>query len=219
MKTIFSVAVFCQISALFLPADHDLATGLLTAPCFSPQVIGSPVTTESADIAAEHANMRYVPGGVSDVANGMKFEDDGVFSLGTDGVLRTFTKGRDVIDYRQLDPEQAKELANKQIDGWQRGPDPIPASLLTVAGSSVDGRLVTDIEKLMNPKEKPARSHGQSQKSQPGKSRRAPAELFRRAGPHVCPGQPGCSSIADCTPHHCHACFFPHGPPHGTCFQ
>ncbi|PFH60160.1 hypothetical protein XA68_11374 [Ophiocordyceps unilateralis] len=188
-----SLRFLCQLSAFLLPL-----------------VSGSPAATDST--------VRYVSGSVSAVANGMKFTDDGVFSLGSDGVLRTFTRNREVIDYRQLDPQQAKDLATKQILAWERSGKSVPASLTTVAESSVDGRLVTDVDQLMNPTEKPAIPDGQSESSVSSKVRRSAGELFSRAGPKVCPGSPGCQSLSDCQRHHCNACYFPHGPPHGTCF-
>ncbi|PHH74643.1 hypothetical protein CDD80_2948 [Ophiocordyceps camponoti-rufipedis] len=170
----------------------------------------SPATSGSAQ--------RYVAGSVSSVANGMKVTDNGVFSLGSDGVLRSFDADRSVVDYRQLDPDQAKDLATKQMRAWESSGKAVPASLAAVVESSVDGRLVTDVEQLMNPAEKPAKAEGQVEASVSSKVRRSAEELFARAGPKVCPGQPGCQSLADCQRHHCNACYFPHGPPHGTCF-
>ncbi|RDA85825.1 hypothetical protein CP532_5780 [Ophiocordyceps camponoti-leonardi (nom. inval.)] len=191
MKSTLSLRFLCQVSAFLLPL-----------------VSASPAGTASS--------LRYVSGSVSDVANGMKFTDDSVFTLGSDGVLRTFTKDRTVLDYRQLDPEQTRDLAAKQVDAWERSGKPVPDSVMAVAHASVDGRLVTDVHQLMNPEEKPAVVEGAQSES--SVTRRSPGKLFRRAGPKVCPGSPGCSSLADCQRHHCNACFFPHGPPHGTCF-
>ncbi|KJZ74887.1 hypothetical protein HIM_05796 [Hirsutella minnesotensis 3608] len=176
-------------------------------------VIASPVAAELTGLD------RYVPGSVGAVVSGMHITDDGVFSLGSDGVLRAFAADRQVVDYRQLDPEQFKELASMQVSGWEHlgGAESVPASVLNLAQSSVDGRIVTNVEQLMNPKEKPSTAAG-GQPTTTNKSRRAPEQLFSRAGPRVCPGSPGCSSLHDCQQHHCNACFFPHGPPHGTCF-
>ncbi|RDA93578.1 hypothetical protein CP533_6165 [Ophiocordyceps camponoti-saundersi (nom. inval.)] len=193
MKSTLSIPFLCQVSAFLLPL-----------------VSASPAGTAST--------LRYVSGSVSDVANSMKYTDESVFTLGSDGVLRTFSKDRQVLDYRQLDPQQARDLAAKQVDAWERSGKPVPDSVVAVAKSSVDGRLVTDIDQLMNPEEKPAVVEGQSEASVSQNARRSPGTLFRRAGPRVCPGSPGCSSLADCQRHHCNACFFPHGPPHGTCF-
>ncbi|RCI09173.1 hypothetical protein L249_1503 [Ophiocordyceps polyrhachis-furcata BCC 54312] len=192
MKSALSLRFLCQVSAFLLPLA-------------------------SASPAGTASTLRYVSGSVSDVANGMKFTDDSVFTLGSDGVLRTFSKGRDVLDYRQLDPEQARDLAAKQVDAWERSGKPVPDSVMTLAHASVDGRLVTDIDQLLKPKEKPAVADDEVSVSQMSR-RRSPGKLFRRAGPRICPGSPGCSSLADCQRHHCNACFFPHGPPHGTCF-
>ncbi|KAF4591705.1 hypothetical protein GQ602_002004 [Ophiocordyceps camponoti-floridani] len=139
----------------------------------------------TASPATSGSTQRYVAGSVSSVANDMKVTDDGVFSLGSDGVLRYFDADRSVVDYRQLDPDQAKDLATKQIHAWESSGKAVPASLAAIVESSVDGRLVTDVHQLMNPEERPAKAEGQVEASVSSKVRRSAAELFARAGPKI----------------------------------
>lgn len=142
----------------------------------------------------------------------MKYDDLSVFHLGSDGVLRTFANNLTVLDYHQLDIDQVKKLASEHLAQWQTSGMDIPPSLTNLVESPVDGRLTIEIEALLNPEDKPNIT------PVPGITPRSVGleSLIERQ--IVCPGVPGCMSLADCTPYNCFACFYPSGPPWGTCF-
>ncbi|KAK2774008.1 hypothetical protein FQN53_003872 [Emmonsiellopsis sp. PD_33] len=103
---------------------------------------------------------RYVAGSASAVMQDLDTVDDGYLSVGADGVLRSFAKDATVIDYRQLDPDQVKSFAATQLAAWEASRMAMPSSVLSLADSSsasgVDGRLVTDLDQLLDPADKPA---------------------------------------------------------------
>jgi hypothetical protein len=52
------------------------------------------------------AENRYIEGPFSEVVKDLRTDATGALSVGPDGVLRSFAGNLEVIDYRQLDPEQ-----------------------------------------------------------------------------------------------------------------
>ncbi|KAK2811092.1 hypothetical protein FQN50_002428 [Emmonsiellopsis sp. PD_5] len=103
---------------------------------------------------------RYVPGPASAVMQDLDTVEDGFLSVGADGVLRSFAKDATVIDYRQLDPDQVKSFAATQLAAWEASGMAMPSNVLNLADSSstsgVDGRLVTALDQLLDPVDKPA---------------------------------------------------------------
>ncbi|KUJ17931.1 uncharacterized protein LY89DRAFT_781058 [Mollisia scopiformis] len=159
------------------------------------------------------STLRYIAGDdLNSIIQGMTYDDLSVFHLGSDGVLRTFANNLTVLDYHQLDVGQVQKLASEQAAQYQASGSEVPASLTQLAESPVDGRLTVDINALMNPDDKPNVTPitGTTPRSVDLEN------LFERQV--VCPGVPGCMSLADCTPYNCFACFYPSGPPWGTCF-
>lgn len=160
-------------------------------------------------------NLRYSTEKVPDVVSSLDFGDSGVFNLGSDGVLRSFDSNNQVIDYRQLDPDQVKAFATKQIEQWKGSDFGVPPTLLSLVESPPDGRLVTDINALLNPddSEKPVHSNEGDLTS------RAPElEALNPRQPQICPTFQPCEHLSTCLIWGCRACYFPWGPPFGLCY-
>jgi hypothetical protein len=68
------------------------------------QKIGASAITR----ARSPAPNRYIKGPFPDVVKDLKTDTTGALSVGPDGVLRSFAGNLQVIDYRQLDPEQVR---------------------------------------------------------------------------------------------------------------
>ncbi|KAF2238033.1 hypothetical protein EV356DRAFT_553755 [Viridothelium virens] len=143
-------------------------------------------TNALANIAQRDEVHRYMPGNFSEVVNAIAKPDHGALSV-----------GNDVADF-----------AKKQLSAWQKNPSEVPDSVKKLASSpEVDGRRVTEKEKIFNPPEKP---------NFPTKS------VSKRSNPLPVP-QPlpscagaDCGHFSDCA-RPCNACFFPAGPPAGIC--
>lgn len=88
----------------------------------------------------------------------------------------------------------------------------VPSNVVDLANSSsdIDGRLVTAVDQLLDPADKPA---GVSAL----KSRQVLELLETPQKRQGCVGSP-CQSLFDCQAIGCQACFFPGGPPFGVCF-
>ncbi|KAL9088582.1 MAG: hypothetical protein Q9165_006102 [Trypethelium subeluteriae] len=150
----------------------------------------------------------YLPGNFSQVSSAITKHHHGALAVGDDGVLRSFDSNGTVIDFYQLDPHQIAEFAKMQLSAWQKNPSEVPESVKKLADSpKVDGRLVTEKNKIYSPPEKPHSS---------GKS------VSKRSSPMIvglpfpaCAGD-SCESLADCA-NPCNACYFPGGPPSGVC--
>jgi hypothetical protein len=150
----------------------------------------------------------------------MKVDDNGVFVLGIDGVLRAFAPDLNVTDYRQLDASQVQELAGGLANqGHVLGVDVAPSYqfLLADENAGVDGRLVTDMAALLEP------THELSLPAPEYSDRTSPARRSTDVLQILDPRQPGycyvsCSSLLDCYLVFCYACYFPNGPPTGSCF-
>ena len=72
---------------------------------------------------------------------------EGFHHLGHDGVLRSFSSRREVVGYKQLNPEQV-ELMVKSMEAVL---DPDSFKTLTQKFRGVDGRNVMDSEQLLHP--------------------------------------------------------------------
>ncbi|KAL2826766.1 hypothetical protein BJY01DRAFT_229557 [Aspergillus pseudoustus] len=72
-------------------------------------------------------------------------EGRGFTHLATDGVLRTFDGDRNVVDYRQLSPEEIRTVMQVFPQQWR---DQVKDKFV-----GVDGRDVTDEEQLRYPSE------------------------------------------------------------------
>lgn len=160
--------------------------------------------------------MRYASGQVGEAIRGLDLGDDGVFNLGSDGVLRSFDSQGNVIDYRQLDPEQVKAFATKEIERWKESDHGVPPQLSSLVDTEIDGRLVTDLKALVNPddSERPVFPESKGQVSVP----RAPVIDELNPRQRLCNPFMVCENISPCTPFGCYACYFPNGPPLGYCF-
>lgn len=161
---------------------------------------------------SQEAADRYIPGPVSAAVQALNTDDDhGFFSVGADGVLRSFAGNGTVLDYHQLDPDQLASFAASQLAAWEASGMPVPASVANLANSAsaVDGRLVTDLDQLLDPADRPVRSSAVKE--------RDIDDLAIPAKRQGCVGTP-CQSLPDCLVIGCAACFFPGGPPLGVCF-
>ena len=65
--------------------------------------------------------------------------------LGRDGVLRSFNSRREVVDYKQLSPEEITDV-NSRLDF-----DSKLQQHVTEVMQGVDGRKVTDLKELLQP--------------------------------------------------------------------
>lgn len=143
----------------------------------------------------------------------------GAFNLGSDGVLRSFTADLIVLDYRQLDPSQVEALAKSHLAQWEASPYDAPPELRKLAEHPVDGRLVTDIDALLNPKEKPNIPQSEEEKRATGVSlKQRGIDDILNLPPLVCIPFTRCFSILECLPEGCNACYYPNGPPFGVCY-
>ncbi|KAJ4322897.1 hypothetical protein N0V94_002160 [Neodidymelliopsis sp. IMI 364377] len=163
--------------------------------------------------AQSPASIRYVEGSFTDVIKDLKTEATGALSVGPDGVLRSFAGNLEVIDYRQLDPEQVLWFGKQQLSAWANDAV-IPDSVSALVQGTIDGRLVTDEDLLLNPSEKP--KIGKKHSSTQSEKRNAEDLFIRQSG--ACAGS-YCESINVCIPRGCMACFFPNGPPDGRCLD
>lgn len=156
---------------------------------------------------------------MSSVTKSLTQDPNGAWSLGADGVLRSFANGLTVLDYRQLDPEQVKNLASSHIKVYQAIGGEVPSSLEDLVKSSVDGRTVTDVAQIFHPQEKP----NIPAVSIEGRSPVGRSPLEKRQGDLVDMFRDQCNIYIcqrlrpDCPPG-CNACYFPNGPPWGTCY-
>ncbi|KAF2795480.1 hypothetical protein K505DRAFT_335988 [Melanomma pulvis-pyrius CBS 109.77] len=166
-------------------------------------VMGSPVST------GNETTVRYVEGSISKVVQDLKQDIGGVLSLGGDGVLRSFSSDLTVVDYRNLDQNQFNELHTAHVANFKNTSAQLSNSFLSLSQSNVDGRLVTDVSKLLHPEEKPEILACKVAQSKPAEN----SLLKERA----CVGTV-CGCMSDCASRGCFACFFPAGPPHGVCF-
>ena len=165
---------------------------------------------------------RYLPGPFRTAAEGLKKDDNGALNVGADGVLRSFAPDGSVLDYRQLDPDQLGEFATMQLQGWERwaaeNGDEIPASVVALAEAAhdVDGRHVTELDKLLHPTEKPNFEATRNVQARTSEAENSPALLFDKRQQCFI-GYP-CQYLYVCLLVFCRACYFPNGPPLGLCF-
>lgn len=173
------------------------------------------------DRIPSNSTQHYIPGPISSVSKDLIRDIHGASNVGKDGVLRSFASNGTVIDYRQLDPEQVKEFAIKQLAAWKVTGD-IPESIVKFAEPPYpDGRLVTSENDLLNPAKKPKfDTHGEEKDFTPAPRYEVVGELeARQLIQPECVGAT-CQSLANCQAHNppCHACYYEHGPPNGRCF-
>lgn len=159
------------------------------------------------------AENRYVEGPFSEVVKDLKTDATGALSVGPDGVLRSFAGNLEVIDYRQLDPEQVRWFGKQQLSAWSNDAE-IPESVSALVQGTIDGRLVTDETILLHPSEKP--QIGKKSSSTQSEKRSADDLFIRQSA--LCAGTT-CGSLNDCIPRGCNACYFPNGPPDGRCLD
>ncbi|RII16559.1 hypothetical protein CUC08_Gglean002997 [Alternaria sp. MG1] len=159
------------------------------------------------------AENRYVEGPFSEVVKDLKTDATGALSVGPDGVLRSFAGSLEVIDYRQLNPEQVRWFGKQQLIAWSNDAE-IPDSVSALVQGTIDGRLVTDETLLLHPSEKP--QVGKKSSSTQSEKRSADDLFIRQSA--LCAGTT-CGSLNDCIPRGCNACYFPNGPPDGRCLD
>ena len=149
----------------------------------------------------------------------MKLENEGALSVGADGVLRSFAANGTVVDYRQLDPNQMASFANRQLAVWQGQDRDIPDSVVALANApAIDGRLVTDLEELLNPTVRPnLTAKGDANAQSPAVKQREALDDLKNLEKRQCT-QNTCFALTDCLVIGCYACFYPAGPPLGICF-
>ena len=124
-------------------------------------------------------------------------------------------------DFRQLDPDQVAEFAEKQVASGRLCPTvrspprpsswPTPPPALTAASSPI-------WTKLLNPAEKPNLQHaGTATHTSPVGARELfdPAILEKK---QACLSGMPCFSLAECFLWNCFACFYANSPPLGVCF-
>ncbi|KAH8731861.1 hypothetical protein GQ44DRAFT_266771 [Phaeosphaeriaceae sp. PMI808] len=145
----------------------------------------------------------------------LKKDLHGVWSLGNDGVLRSFSNDLTVIDYRNLDPPQFSELHTVHLNHFQNAGIELPDAFKSLSGTTVDGRLVTDLSKLLHPEETPSLVPVPEGQSTPVE--RSVLEHSALEERQSC-GYPACDSIQPCLQSFCTVCYFPFGPPFGFCF-
>lgn len=147
----------------------------------------------------------------------MELDPDGVISVDDDGVMRSFDADRNVIGYHQLDPEQLKSFAEKQLSVWDNSDRDVPDSVKTLAeGDFADGREVMDEDLLMHAAH-PPEIKGSAEDSKV-RQREVLDELNNVQARQACVGAP-CDSLSVCQVIGCLACFFPIGPGGpGFCF-
>ena len=113
------------------------------------------------------------------------------------------------------------EFAEKQVSSWETLPGhEVPTSAIALADAhpGIDGRLVTDLDKLPNPAEKPNLQHaGTAAHTSPVRARELfdPAILEKK---QACLSGMPCFSLAECFLWNCFACFYANSPPLGACF-
>lgn len=174
--------------------------------------MGSPVDTSTTTEAG--TTVRYVAGSLSDATRDLKKDSHGVWSLGSDGVLRSFLNNLTVIDYRNLDPAQFSELHTAHLKTFYDAGMELPDVFKSLSETVVDGRLVTDLSKLLHPDETPSLlplSEGRITTVE-----RSIPEFSSHEKRQEC-GWSFCESIAECIAVYCAACFFIAGPPTGLC--
>lgn len=173
----------------------------------------STTTTATSDVSTN----RYVPGPFRAVTQELKMDKYGALNVGPDGVLRSFAPDGTVLDFRQLDPDQVAEFAAKQVAGWEAMADhEVPASVITLANaaSAIDGRLVTDLDQLLYPSDKPTFPPA-THTSRIGTRNVFDTALLEKRACLI--GTP-CFSLFECNLVDCRACYYPNGPPLGVCF-
>lgn len=199
---------YLTLSIALLPAVrlnciHKNTTGLTQAK------IGASAINRARSPAID----RYVEGSFTEVVKDLKTDVTGALSVGPDGVLRSFAGNLEVIDYRQLDPEQVLWFGKQQLSAWSNRAE-IPDSVTALVQDTIDGRLVTNEELLLHPIEKP--QIGKKSSSTQSEKRNADDLFIRQSA--SCSGT-YCESIEDCIPRGCNACYFPNGPPDGSCLD
>ncbi|KAH8891093.1 hypothetical protein GQ53DRAFT_765236 [Thozetella sp. PMI_491] len=167
----------------------------------------------SANSAFGNSTLRYIPGEISIVVKTLETDPEGVFSVGKDGILRSFGADGHVVDWRQLDPAQFSKFAELQLAGWTASSFDVPDTVTALAESpDVDGRLVTDLEDILHPADLPNLPLPSGGHPSP---RAAEKEIVDRLlNRQACLLTP-CSALTCPAP--CMACFFPGGPPVGIC--
>lgn len=151
----------------------------------------------------------------------MEYDLNGVYHLGVDGVLRSFSHDNRVVDYRQLDPEQVKSLASGLVAQFDYHGIEIDEAFRAMAAadekSEVDGRLVTDLQLLLHPTDPLNFPSGRSQPQSSPNPNKDVVDRLEARQPVYCGVT--CWSLPDCYWVYCHACFFPSGTGRvGACF-
>ncbi|KAF2419574.1 hypothetical protein EJ08DRAFT_43320 [Tothia fuscella] len=145
---------------------------------------------------------RYVAGNIREVYHSMIKDGVQHQTIGPDGVLRVYDEQKNVIDYRQLDPQQVSEIAAIQLFAWKSKGGEIPAAVIQLSTTPYpDGRTVTEKAALWQLDYIPL----------PVTATEVPAIFKRRQHKRQDCRYIGCSSYADCPPF-CNGCLQPIGP-------
>ncbi|KAM7203080.1 hypothetical protein V8F33_002428 [Rhypophila sp. PSN 637] len=190
--------------------DHKVSIGSWLMQWSYTIFAGSIMLYQASSRQDTRRSLKYTPGPYGEALKNISFSPDGVFVLGIDGVLRSFTSDRSVVDYRQLDAEQvqqmAKSLATQRING-----DDVPGLSYLAEHPEVDGRLVEDTQSLFAPTDPLNLPHPDYAKStSPAVARSEQFTKLLEDRQRPCGRQ--CQSLADCRPIGCYACYFPGGP-------
>lgn len=91
---------------------------------------------------------------LQDLIDAMPTDPDGIMHFGTDGVLRSLSATKEVIGFVQLSPSELASYAENQLhpsSEKKRNPELLAWHLQETWGD-VDGRDVTRLEELLNPR-------------------------------------------------------------------
>jgi hypothetical protein len=101
---------------------------------------------------------------------------------------------------------------------YQAAGNEVPLSLQTLVESDVDGRLVSDVRQLFHPEEVPSIPSMSAGESPANSLSGLLGRQTPTPSPSACNNGPCGNVQVDCIPYGCYACYFPFGPPVGTCF-
>lgn len=143
------------------------------------------------------------------MAGTLETDPHGFIRVGEDGVMRSISGNGTVIDYHQLDPDQLKDFAERQLHAWDVSAMDVPDDVLELAKAPfADGRLVLEKDKLLRHEGMP---------SLVTRSKSAGSAVIERLRGldkrQDCVGKP-CATFNQCAsyrPTPCMVCYFPRG--------
>jgi hypothetical protein len=146
----------------------------------------------------------------------MDFHAAGHFELGRDGVMRSFGPGGNVLDYRQLSPEEVKERAKRDVNFLEKIGQPVSVGTRDLAANGADGRLVTRRDEVLQPSGRNLEKRGGTGKKKATckRAESSPVErgIFTPLAKRNCPYPINCGCLTDCPRPQCNSCYFPNGP-------